>query len=220
MDIHRWIDHSVLKPEMNLAEARAAIDIGLRFHVRTICARPADIALAREMCAGTDTDVISVLAFPHGTALTDSKRDEARRLVDAGVFEIDMVAHYAWLRSAEWTRVADDIRAVVDVARPAKVGVKVILETSQLSPEEIRQGTLAAVAAEADFVKTSTGFTGGGATEEAVRIMLDTGAGRIQVKPAGGIRDRAAAERFLALGVHRLGVGYASTSVICGDDAS
>lgn len=213
--IERYLDHAVLKPEMSRAEALAEMQVGVNYRVRTICVRPADIPLAMASCEGTETGVCCVLAFPHGDALSASKADEAKRYVDLGVAEIDMVVNYGFIRSGLWSELEADIRAVTNVARPAGVLVKTIFETSTLSLEEVARATQAAIAAEADFVKTSTGFGGGGASEEAVRVMLDTAAGRIAVKPSGGIRDRARAEMFIAMGATRLGVGSTSTPAIC-----
>jgi deoxyribose-phosphate aldolase len=183
--------------------------------VRTICVRPCDIQLAVTMTRGSRTAVSCVLAFPHGTALSASKADEARRCVEMGVAEIDMVVNYAFIRSAEWDRLAADIRSVVEVARPAGVKVKTILETCVLDLEQVARATEVAIAAEADFVKTSTGFASGGATPEVVETMLRAAAGRIGVKPSGGIRDRERAEMFLKMGATRLGVGSTSTPTIC-----
>lgn len=216
--IARYLDHAVLKPEMTREEALEQMRLGIRYNVRTICVRPADIPLAVALCKGTQTVVSCVLAFPHGDALSASKADEARRQIDLGVAEIDMVVNYGLIRSGLWEEIEADIRAVTAVARPAGVKVKTIFETSALTLAEVARATEAAIAARADFVKTSTGFAGGSATEEAVKVMLDTAAGRVGVKPSGGIRDRARAEMFLAMGATRLGVGSTSTPAIC--DAS
>ena len=219
-DINRYLDHAILKPEMTRAEVVDAIELGLRYAVYTVCVRPCDIAIAAEMCAGSTTGVSCVLAFPHGDTLSAVKSDEARRYIDAGANEIDMVVNYGYIRSGLWDEVTADIAAVTGVARPAGVPVKVIFETAQLSIDEIRRGTECAIGAGADFVKTSTGFGGDGATEEGVRAMLETAAGRIKVKPSGGIRDRARAEMFIAMGAHRIGNGYSSTAAICGESGA
>lgn len=213
--LNRYLDHAVLKAEMTCDEAAEAIALGLRHHVRCICVRPTDLATALAMCEGTDTSVGATLGFPQGVHLTASKADEARRYVDLGVDEIDMVAHYGLIRSGRWEQVAADIRAVTEIARPAKVLLKVILETSELTREQIVRATEIAVVAEADFVKTSTGFASGGATEEAVAAMLETAAGRIGVKASGGIRTRARALRFVEMGCRRLGVGFSTTPILC-----
>jgi len=200
---------------MSRDEALEQMRIGIEYRVRTICVRPADISLAVALCKGSQTGVSCVLAFPHGDALTGSKADEAKRYVDLGVAEIDMVVNYSFIRSGLWRELETDIRAVTGVARPAGVKVKTIFETSSLTLDEVAKATEAAISAQADFVKTSTGFGGGGATEEVVKVMLDTAAGRIAVKPSGGIRDRARAEMFIAMGATRLGVGSNSTPAIC-----
>lgn len=213
--INRYLDHAVLKPEMTRDEATEQMKIGVRYNVRTICVRPADIELAKDISNGTDTQVSCVLAFPHGTALSAGKADEARRYIGLGVDEIDMVVNYGFIRSGLWDLVEEDIRAVTAVAAGAGVKVKTIFETACLSISEIARATEVAVWAQADFVKTSTGFGPGGATKEAVQAMLDAGKGRIGVKPSGGIRDLATAQMFVEMGATRLGVGSTSTPVIC-----
>jgi deoxyribose-phosphate aldolase len=215
-DIHRYLDHAVLKPEMTRREVIDAIRLGLDFHVRTVCVRPCDIGLAAEMSAGTETEVSCVLAFPHGCTSSLAKADEAKRYIAAGTDEIDMVVNFSFVRSGMWDDVVTDIRAVTEVARPAGVLVKVIFETSYLTLDQIKRTTECAIAAGADFVKTSTGFGGEGATVEAVGAMLDAAHGRIKVKPSGGIRDRARAEMFIEMGALRIGNGYSSTPAICG----
>lgn len=218
--INRYLDHAVLKPEMTRDAAAKQMRIGVEYRVRTICVRPADIELAKKIADGGDTDVSCVLAFPHGTACAQSKADEARRYIDLGVAEIDMVVNYGFIRSGLWDLLERDICAVTDVARPAGVKVKTIFETAALTLDEVARATEVAIAARADFVKTSTGFGGGGATEEAVTTMLNAANGRIGVKPSGGIRDRQTAERFVAMGAARLGVGSTSTPVICDGTAA
>lgn len=214
--LNTYLDHAVLKPEMTRSEAEEWVLNGIAYKVKTVCVRPCDIDWAVKRCQGTETAVSCVLGFPHGCLCTESKAAEAALYCQKGVAEIDMVANYGWIRSGLWDDVQADIRAVVDVAHKHRVAVKVILETSQLTLEEVAQATEVSIAAGADFVKTSTGFNGGGATEDAVQTMLDTAKGRIKVKPSGGIRDAARAQLFVDKGVHRLGVNGSSTSAICG----
>ncbi|NLO38461.1 MAG: deoxyribose-phosphate aldolase, partial [Ruminiclostridium sp.] len=139
--------------------------------------------------------------------------------IQKGAHEIDMVANYGYIRSKLWDEVEKDIRAVSEVTRNAGILLKVILETSQLTVDEITQATECAIRAEADFVKTSTGFYGAGATPEAVEAMVKAARGRIQVKASGGIRNAEQAKLFLDLGASRLGNGYSSTPVICGEES-
>ena len=214
-NMNRYLDHAILKPEMTRQEVIDAIQLGIEYKVRTVCVRPCDIELAVAMCMGTETEVSCTLAFPHGCTMSAVKADEARRYIAAGVHEIDMVTNYGFIRSGMWDEVTADIRAVAEVTQPAGVPLKVIFETAFLTLDEIKRTVQCAIDAGADFVKTSTGFGGEGATEEKVQAMLDAAQGRIKVKPSGGIRDRARAEMFIEMGAQRIGNGYTSTQAIC-----
>lgn len=213
--ISRYLDAAVLYPEMERQEARKAIIKVIDYQCRTVCIRPCDIDIAVELCQGTSTDVCVVLGFPHGCGLSQVKALEAKAYLDKGVDEIDMVVNYGFIRSGEWGLVKDDIEAVTDVTRPRNIITKVILETSELTPEQIAGASQWAIDAQADYVKTSTGFASGGATVEAVKTMLDTAQGRIKVKASGGIRDYAQAKAYVDMGVERLGAGYTSLAAIC-----
>lgn len=215
MDINRYIDYAVLKPEMTLEEVRKAILEGIDLEVNTICVRPCDIELAVSMCKDTKTRVCCVLDFPHGHGGKEAKAALADIYSKKGVEEIDMVMNYGFARSGEWDRVEEEISAVVEAAHKNDAIVKVIFETSVLSIEQIKKATEVAIAAKADFVKTSTGFNGEGATVEAVKAMLETAKGRIKVKASGGIRDYEKAKMFVDMGAERLGVGYTSSRAIC-----
>ncbi len=212
--LNRYFDAAILKPESTQAEVKAAIAAMVAARTITVCVRPCDIVLAVEMCRGTDTAAGCVLGFPHGDALSESKAEEAARYVRLGAAEIDMVANYGLIRSGDWKRVERDLALVREAARG--VLLKAILETGSLSVQEIAEATRVAVRVGLDFVKTSTGFGAGGATEEAVLAMVAAGEGRIRVKASGGIRTREAAERYLALGCARLGVNYTTAAELCG----
>ena len=185
LPINRYLDHAVLKPELDQKRTIEAIESGVEYDVRTVCVRPADIKTAQDICKGSNTEVSCVLSFPHGVALSSSKADEASRYVQLGVSEIDMVVNYGLICSGQWDRVKADIEAVAKVAKPANVLLKVILETAALDLDQIAQATETAVEAKADFVKTSTGFGWDGASEQAVQTMLKTANGRIGVKASG-----------------------------------
>ena len=212
--LNRYFDAAILKPESTQGEARDAIAAMVRAKTITVCVRPCDIALAVEMCRGTETAVSCVLGFPQGTALSESKAEEAARYVRMGVAEIDMVANYGLILSGEWKRVERDLVLAREAARG--VILKAILETGSLTLEQIAEATRVAIGAGLDFVKTSTGFGAGGATEEAVKTMVAAAAGRIRVKASGGIRTREACERYIELGCARLGVNYTTAAEICG----
>lgn len=216
IQVNRYIDHAVLKPDMTPAEAEEHIRAGIGLAVRTVCVRPCDIPLAVRLCKGTETGVSCVLAFPHGCALSADKAADAARYAALGVDEIDMVCNIGWARAGLWDAFSEDVAGVVEAAHPAGVIVKVILETAYLTAGQAAEATEASIAAKADFVKTSTGFASAGATEEMVRTMVEAAKGRIAVKASGGIRTREQAERFIALGAARLGVGSTSSAALCG----
>ncbi|MGZ0654748.1 deoxyribose-phosphate aldolase [Coraliomargarita sp. W4R53] len=214
-DISRYLDAAILKAEFTESDVIKALKACIELNTFSVCVRPCDIEVAQQHCKGTDTAVCVVLGFPHGVQLSASKADEARRYIELGVDEIDMVANYGWIKSGKWAEVEADVTGVATLTRAAGIPLKVIFETAHLSHEEIKQMVEVCIRAGADFVKTSTGFNGEGAKLEDVQTMLDTAAGRIKVKPSGGIRDLTEAQRFVDMGVHRLGVGWTSCQAIC-----
>lgn len=217
--INRYLDAAILKPELTESDVKAAITESIKWKTKTVCVRPCDIALAKRMTSGTDTGVSCVLAFPHGVTTTAVKAFEAGEYIKLGTDEIDMVANYGKIRSGDWDYVEADIRAVAEVCNAKNVPLKVIFETCFLSADEIERTVEICVRAKADFVKTSTGFASGGATVEAVRVMLDAAKGRIKVKPSGGIRDKKTAEIYISMGAQRLGTNYtASAALVTGSD--
>ncbi len=202
----KTLDYAILKPATAARELREAIGLCRAIGVECLCVRGRDVAAAAAGLAGCDTLTAAVVGFPHANTDRAIKASEALHATRDGAGEIDMVADLSALRDGQDQTVIDDIQAVVDASggRP----VKVILETALLTDAEIRRGVSCAIAAGAAFVKTSTGFAPqGGATPHAVRVMLDAAQGKIQVKASGGIRTRADAEAYLAMGCTRLGVG-------------
>lgn len=218
MNINRYIDTSPLNPSMTTEEVKAAIQEGIDYHCRSVCVQPCDIPLAAQMCKGTDTAVCCVLDFPHGKSPKNIKRMMAEEYCKLGAVELDMVMNFGYALSGRWDEVEDEIRAVTEETHKHGAIVKVILEASQLSPEQIAEATERSVKAGADFVKTATGFTGTGAKEEELRVMLDTAAGRCKVKASGGIRDLATAKHFVEMGVARIGIGSTSMKKVVDED--
>lgn len=220
LPINRYLDAAILKPEFTQAEVRQAIRACIELDSYSVCVRPCDIELAQSLCDGSSTAVCVVLGFPHGVQLTASKVAEAREYIARGVAEIDMVANYGWAKSGQWDAVREEITQIAQLCRAAAVVLKVIFETAQLDHACIQNLVEICVEAGADFVKTSTGFNGAGAQEADVQLMLDCAAGRIQVKPSGGIRDYASARHFVELGAARLGVGWTACADICSGAAT
>ena len=215
MKINRYFDAAVLKPEMTETEVREAIQTCIDCESYSVCVRPCDIDLAISMCQGTNTVVSCVLDFPHGDSTAEGKAVLAQLYAAKGVAEIDMVMNYGYARSGKWDEVKEGIEAVVKVAHEYNVDVKVIFESCLLTTGQIAKATEVCIEAGADFVKTSTGFSLSGASDEAVKTMLDTSAGRIKVKSSGGIRDYEKAKKYVDMGVDRLGIGFGSVQTIC-----
>ncbi len=212
-DLAATIDHAILKPELTRADVDAELDIAAEWGVFSVCVRPSDIAHAVDRLAGTGVNVGTVIGFPHGTTSTAAKVAEVGQALADGAVEFDMVINIGALCSGFDDAVVADIAAVV-AAASGKV-TKVILETSLLDDEQIARGSRLTEAGGADFVKTSTGFAGGGASVAHVELMRANVGPDVQVKASGGVRSYADALAMLAAGATRLGTS--GSAVILGE---
>jgi deoxyribose-phosphate aldolase len=204
------LDLAVLRPTLTDDDLAAQAELCIKRGVGCLCVRPTDVAAAARLLEGSSVVIASVVGFPHGSHRTAIKAAEARQALAEGARELDMVMDIPAFLSGRDDHVRQDIEAVVTEARRSSALVKVILETCYLSRDAVVRACLIAAAAEADFVKTSTGFGTGGATTEAVAAMLATVGDRLGVKASGGIRTWADACRYLDMGCSRLGVGDAA----------
>lgn len=208
-DVAKTIDHSLLRPELDLDNVRAGVELALRYDVASATVRPADVAMAAELVAGSDVLVSTVVGFPHGSHTTKTKVAEAEELVGAGAHELDMVLNIGRLISGDDDYVLGDIRAVVEAAQGRLV--KVIFENAYLNDgQKIRACELTA-AAGAGFVKTSTGFASSGATLDDLRLMREHSPAHVQVKAAGGVRTLDALLEVMSVGVTRVGATATET---------
>jgi deoxyribose-phosphate aldolase len=207
--VAKMIDHSLLRPELTLAEIREGCDLAARYQVASVCVRPCDVPLAAEALTGTGVLVGTVVSFPHGSATTPVKVTETRAAIAQGADEIDMVLNIGRLRSGDLAYVEADIHAVVDAAAGAPV--KVILENAYLTDGGKIAGCEAAERAGAAFVKTSTGFASGGATIDDLKLMRAAVSPHIQIKAAGGVRTLDVLLEMVDLGVTRFGATATST---------
>ena len=197
------IDHTLLRPDAGEAEIRRLCDEALEHRFAAVCTHSCWTPLVAELLAGSGVAVCAVVAFPAGASHTQLKTEEAAGAVRLGAFEIDAVLNLALIKAG------DDVGLSVEIAllREATQGsvLKLILETAALTEAETRFAARLAVEGGADFLKTSTGFGRGGATEADVRLLRDAAGGRAQVKASGGIRDLATANLMLAAGADRIG---------------
>jgi deoxyribose-phosphate aldolase len=199
------IDHTLLKPETTEDQVVRLCQEAAQHGFACAMVNPTWTALAFAELAGTGIPVGVVVGFPLGASLGSTKREEAAALVKLGAHDVDMVINLGLLKSGENHLVQQEIRGVVEVAHEAGAIVKVILETCLLSVEEKLRASELAIAAGADFLKTSTGFSTAGATAEDVAMLRGVAGGRCGVKASGGIRTLADARRMLEAGANRIG---------------
>lgn len=199
------IDHTLLKPEATAAQIRQLCQEARTFGFASVCVNPTWVELCAELLAGSPVKTCTVIGFPLGATLTETKAQETAAVIRLGAQEVDMVINVGRLKDQQYDRVQADIAAVVAAAHAHQVVVKVIIETFLLSEAEKVAASLLTEAAGADFVKTATGFNGGGATREDVRLMRRAISPTMGLKAAGGIRSSADALQMLAAGATRLG---------------
>lgn len=216
VDLAGMIDHTLLKPDATTAELRQICDEAKHFHFATVCVNSVNIPFVARELNGSGVKPIAVVGFPLGAASTSSKAFETREAVRNGAREIDMVINIGALKSADYPTVLSDIQAVVDAARPYLV--KVILETSKLDHEQKIIASALSKAACAAYVKTSTGFGGGGASTEDIALMRRIVGENMGVKASGGIHSTADAEAMRAAGATRIGAS-ASVAIVTGKKA-
>ena len=215
-ELARYIDHTLLKAEATRDELVKLCDEARRYGFATVCVNSSNVNLAAQLLQGCSTVPIAVVGFPLGAALPSAKAFEAREAVRCGAKEIDTVMNIGAMKSQDYKLVFDDLKAVVDAVRGTPV--KVILETSQLNTEQKIIGCALAKAAGAAFVKTSTGFAGGGATAEDVALMRRIVGEDMGVKASGGVRSTEDAQKMIAAGADRIGAS-ASVAIVTGQKA-
>ncbi|HSU25631.1 MAG TPA: deoxyribose-phosphate aldolase [Pyrinomonadaceae bacterium] len=217
---HDWaslIDHTLLKPEASEADIRKLCEEAAQYGFASVCVNPAWVKRAAEFLKGSGVPVCTVIGFPLGATLPDVKAYEARRSIFNGAREVDMVINIGALKSGDDCTVEDDIRAVADAAHENGVLCKVIIETALLTDEEKVRACLASKNAGADFVKTSTGFSKGGATAHDVALMRRAVGSSLGVKASGGVKGIDDARAMFEAGATRIG---ASVGVKIAQEAS
>jgi deoxyribose-phosphate aldolase len=217
-DLHRYIDHTLLKPEATAAEIDRICDEAVEFKFASVMINPSWVKRAATRLRGTGVAVGTVVGFPLGAHTPEVKAMEARQALRDGATEVDMVINIGALKSGEYDLVRKDIARVTDAARESGALTKVILETALLTDEEKVIASRLAKEAKADFVKTSTGFSSAGATVFDVALMREAVGPKMGVKAAGGIRTLADMEDMIAAGATRIGAS-AGVSIMKGKAA-
>ena len=213
-DLARYIDHTLLKPDATEEQVRSLCAEALEYNFRSVCVNPTWVSLCSRLLRGSEVLTCTVVGFPLGANEPETKAFEARRAIRCGAREIDMVLNVGALKSGDDALVLRDIRAVVEACRDGSAVCKVILETALLTDDEKRRACELARKARANFVKTSTGFSSGGATVEDVALMAEVvrPAG-MEVKASGGIKSYTDAKALIAAGATRLGAS-ASMAIV------
>lgn len=212
------IDHTLLRSDATLEDIRQLANEAKEYGFASVCVNPAWVAFAAEQLAGTGVKVCTVIGFPLGASTSRTKAYETEEAIRSRAAEVDMVIPIGALKSGDDDAVLRDIRVVVDAAA-GKALVKVIIETSLLTDEEKVRACRLAVQAGADFVKTSTGFQGGGASVEDVALMRRTVGPDIGVKASGGIRSLEDVHRMVKAGATRIGAS-SGVQIVKGEQGS
>ncbi len=213
-EIAQYIDHTLLKPEANRTALDKLCEEAILHGFKAVCVNSGWVAYVAEKLKGTNIAACSVIGFPLGAMCFPAKAFEARQAVEDGAQELDMVLNIGAMKSGDFKAVEQDIQAVRREAN-SPVVLKVIIETCLLTEDEKAKACEIAQSAGADFVKTSTGFSAGGATPEDVILMRNVVGPRMGVKASGGIKDFKTAAAMIAAGATRIGAG-AGVAIVSG----
>lgn len=199
-----YIDHTLLKPDSTEEEINQIVNEAAEYKFASVCVNPHWVASCYEKLKETEVKVCTVIGFPLGATSTETKVFETKKAIKDGATEVDMVINIGELKSNNDAFVEKDIKAVVLAASGSAI-TKVIIETSLLTKDEIVRACELAKKANADFVKTSTGFSGGGATVDDIKLMRETVGPNIGVKASGGVRDVKTMKAMIDAGATRIG---------------
>lgn len=201
--LNKYIDHTLLKADATRKDIDKLCQEAIEYDFKTVCVNPTWIAYCKQQLKGSDVGVCTVIGFPLGATLSSVKAFETVEAIKNGADEIDMVINIGALKDRNMSLVESDIKAVVQVAQDHPV--KVIIETCLLTDEEIKLACIACLSAKATFVKTSTGFSTGGATVEAVALIKSVVGDQALIKAAGGVRNSQDLQQMIAAGANRIG---------------
>ncbi|PGY13774.1 deoxyribose-phosphate aldolase [Bacillus sp. AFS031507] len=217
-NIAAMIDHTLLKPEATRQQIESLCQEAKEYKFASVCVNPTWVSTAKELLQGSGVMVCTVIGFPLGAATSETKAFETKNAIENGAEEVDMVINIGALKDHNDELVEKDIRAVVEAAK-GKAHTKVIIETSLLTKEEKIRACELSVKAGADFVKTSTGFSTGGATAEDIALMRKTVGPDLGVKASGGVRNTEDVQKMIEAGATRIGAS-SSIAIVKGQTAT
>jgi deoxyribose-phosphate aldolase len=199
------IDHTLLRSDSSKKEIETLCAEAVANEFFAVCVPPYFVSAAKAFLKGSNVKIATVAGFPMGYSTIPAKVEDARRAIADGADEIDMVINIAAVKSGNWNHVKDDIQSLTTLCRLHAKVVKVILETSLLTDEEIEKLCVICIEERVDFVKTSTGFTGKDTTIETIKLLRSLLPVKISIKASGGIRNKETAEAMIAAGAGRIG---------------
>lgn len=205
-EVAKYIDHAVLKPNHTDDDVRKACEMAKRWNIASVCVKPCHVLLAKKLLEGSDVKVCTVIGFPNGSTTTATKAFETIDAIMNGASEIDMVMNVGKLISGDEHYVLNDIKQIINICHSENVICKVIIETSLLTDNLKVKACELVKQAGADYVKTSTGFNGDGATLEDIALMKNTVGDQVKIKASGGIKTYEQAVAFIEAGCSRLGI--------------
>jgi deoxyribose-phosphate aldolase len=217
-NIAAMIDHTLLKPEATRQQIESLCQEAKEYKFASVCVNPTWVSTAKKLLQGSGVMVCTVIGFPLGATTTETKAFETKNAIENGAEEVDMVINIGALKDQNDGLVEKDIRAVVEAAK-GKAHTKVIIETSLLTKEEKIRACELSVKAGADFVKTSTGFSTGGATAEDIALMRKTVGPELGVKASGGVRSTGDVQKMIEAGATRIGAS-SSIAIVKGQTAT
>lgn len=203
MEMNKLIDHTLLKPDASIEAIKKLCEEAREYQFASVCVNPCFVPLAAQMLKGSGVKVCTVIGFPLGATLPEVKKFEAEKAVEAGAEEIDMVLNISMAKEHDFDYIEKEVKLVKEGCKGRLL--KVILETCLLTDGEIIECSKASVRGNADYVKTSTGFSKGGATVHAVELMRKAVGPNIGVKASGGVHNREEAEAMVKAGASRIG---------------
>ena len=215
--MNQYIDHTLLDPKATLPQIHNLCEEAIAYKFASVCINPSFVIDAHKILEQSEVKVCTVIGFPLGATSTQAKVEETKQALEDGATEFDMVIHQGKLKEKDFEYVKNDIESVKEVI--GQKILKVILETCNLTDDEIANASQVAEEAGADYVKTSTGFGSHGATLEAIKIMKANISKRVKIKASGGIRDAKTAKQYIDLGVSRIGAS-AGIAIVKGTSSS